>query len=403
MVGRLERMDRFSEDPPAYFARTLFRDQSQAFGIKQDDRFSHMYLIGKTGTGKSTALKTMVLQDLAAGRGLCVIDPHGDLVEHLVDLVPEHRRDQLRYFDPADSNQPYGYNPLKWVSPERRPLAASGMLDTFKHLWPDAWGQRMEHVLRHALLALLDIRDSTLADVLRIFVDDEFRRTVAARTQNPQAQLFWREEFPKYSRGYRAEAIAPVQNKIGAFLADPRMFRILTKPEQLLSPRAIMDEGGILLVNLSKGRLGSDSADMLGGLLVTTIALAAFSRADMAEQDRRPFFLYVDEFQSFTTLTLATMASELRKYRIGLVLAHQYLNQLEPEIRHAVLGNTGTMIAFRVGAEDAPLLALEFMPRFGIEDLLNLPNYHIYLKLMINGTPSRPFSAVTLSPDELGS
>jgi hypothetical protein len=271
-------------------------------------------------------------------------------------------------------------------------------MEVFKKMWPDAWGVRMEHILRNVLMALLEQPHSTMQDILRVFSDNTFRKTVARSLRNQVVRTFLEKEFEKFSFGYRADGTAPIQNKVGAFLADPMLNRILTAPEKHLHIRQIMDEGKVLLVNLAKGRIGDDSSSLLGGLLVTTIGLAAYSRAQVPASQRRDFFIYIDEFQSFTTLALANMLSELRKYRVGFTLAHQYLNQLEPAIRHAVLGNAGTIVSFRVGAEDAPLLTREFQDRFEQGDLMRLENHHIYLKLMIDGMPSRPFSAVTLNP-----
>ncbi len=381
------------------FARVDFRGDERIFGIKDEDRFSHVYVIGKTGTGKSTLLENMALQDLERGNGFALIDPHGDLVGRIAARIPASGRRDVIYLDATDPSQPFGYNPLRHVREDRIALAASGMMDVFKKMWPDAWGVRMEHILRNVLLALLEQPDATLNDVLRLMTDQKYRKEIAWSLRNETVRNFLEKEFERFSFGYRADGIAPIQNKIGAFLADPLLNRILTKPEKDLHLRRIMDDGGVLLVNLAKGRLGEDSSSLLGGLLVTTIGLAAFSRADMPAEKRRDFFVYVDEFQSFTTLALVNMFSELRKYRVGFTVAHQYLHQLEPEIRHAVLGNAGTLISFRVGAEDAPLLEREFVERFEQIDLMQLPNYRIYIKLMIDGMPSKPFSAVTLSPD----
>jgi hypothetical protein len=385
-----------------FFARTNFRNQRTPFGIKQVDRLAHLYVIGKTGTGKTTLLETLMRQDIASGQGFALLDPHGDLVEKLAASIPEERRNDVIYFNAPDPNQPWGYNPLKRVVPEKRPLAASGLLEVFKKMWSDSWGPRMEHILRNALLALLDQPHATLIDIPRLLEDDVFRKNVAREASNPQVQEFWLKEYAHYSYRLRAEAIVPIQNKVGAFLADPTLLRILTEPEKTISIRDIMDKGKILLVNLSKGKLGEDSSSLLGGLLITTIGLAAFSRADMPEQSRRDFYLYADEFQNFTTLSIVNMASELRKYHVGIVLAHQYLHQLELEIRHAVLGNVGTVVSFRIGPEDASFMEKEFYPKFSKEDLLNLPNYDICLKLMIDGAPSKPFSATSLHPKDLG-
>lgn len=383
-------------DDVTTIGNVLFRNDRRSFGIKQADRLMHVYVIGQTGTGKSTLLASMARQDLMAGRGLCLLDPHGDVVECLADDATRFGRGDIIYWNVPDPASPYGYNPLRHVREDKIPLAVSGVLEAMRKLWADAWGVRMEHILRNALYALLERTGSTLADVLRLLGEEKFRKEVAAAVSNEPVRLFWQKEFSRYSFGYRSDGVAPVQNKIGAFLADPMLNRILTKPAHDLHIRRIMDQGGALLVNLAKGQIGEDSANLLGSLLVSTIGLAAFSRADTPATNRRPFFLYLDEFQSFTTLSIATMASELRKYGVGLTLAHQQLDQLEAEVRHAVLGNAGTVIAFRMAAEDAAHLAREFAPVFDTEDLIVLPNHHVFLKLMVDGAPSRPFSATTV-------
>ena len=387
-----ERMDR------AFFATTNTRGKRIPFGIQYTDRFSHIYIIGKTGAGKTSLLESLLLQDIWNGYGVSLIDPHGDLVEHLNTQIPPHRADDVVYFDTADPNQPYGYNPLKYVSAEHRPLAASGLLEVLKKAWSDSWGQRIEHILRNAILALLDVPDAALPDILRLLIDKNYRHRVILSIDNERVRDFWMKEYEKYPPRTRAEAIIPIQNKIGAFLSDPILGRVLSRPDKPLSVRRIMDERKILLVNLAKGRFGEDSASLLGGLLVTTIGLAAFSRAEIPEADRVEHLLHVDEFQNFTTLSIANMVSELRKYRVGLVLANQYLHQLDPEIRYAILGNAGTFISFRVSAKDAAYIAQELAPTFSSPDLVHLPNYQIYLKLMIGGCPSVPFSAATLLP-----
>jgi type IV secretory pathway TraG/TraD family ATPase VirD4 len=381
-----------------HFAHVDFRNDRRAFGIKDEDRFSHIYIIGKTGTGKSTLLETMALQDLERGNGFALIDPHGDLVERIAARIPKSRQSDVIYLNASDPSQPYGYNPLRHVRADHIALAASGMMEVFKKMWPDAWGVRMEHILRNVLMALLEQPDATLHDVLRIFTDQKFRKEIAKSLKNETVKKFLEKEYERFSFGYRADGTAPIQNKVGAFLADPLLNRILTAPPIDIHIRQIMDDGQVLLVNLAKGRIGEDSSSLLGGLLVTTIGLAAYTRADMPADKRRNFFVYVDEFQSFTTLAVANMLSELRKYRVGFTVAHQYLNQLEPDIRHAVLGNAATVISFRVGAEDAPFLVREFVEQFEQIDLIQLPNYRIYLKLMIDGMPSKPFSATTLEP-----
>ena len=384
-----------------HIGRVDFRDRDELFGIKTEDRFSHIYIIGKTGTGKSTLIETMALQDLARGNGFALIDPHGDLVERVAAQVPQSRQCDVIYFDTPNSAQPYGYNPLRHVRHNYISLATSGLMEVFKKMWPDAWGVRMEHILRNVLMALLEQPDATMHDILRVFIDRDFRRKIARSLRNETVRKFLDKEFERFSFAYRADGTAPIQNKVGAFLSDPLLDRILTSPKTDLHIRQIMDDGKVLLVNLAKGQLGEDSSSLLGGLLVTTIGMAAYSRADMPADKRKDFFVYIDEFQSFTTLALANMLSELRKYRVGFTVAHQYMHQLEPDIRHAVLGNAGTIISFRVGAEDAPYIVQEFHERYEKIDFLQLPNFRAYVKLMIDGMPSKPFSAVTLAPTPL--
>jgi hypothetical protein len=385
----------------SYFGRTNHRSTRVPFGIKQPDRLSHMYLIGQTGVGKSTMMETLAWQDFEAGRGFALVDPHGDLAEALADRIQATGSDRLVYMKPWDDWQPYGYNPLRRVRDDKIPLAASGMLETLKKIWPDAWGVRMEHVLRNSLFALLERDGSSLPDILALYNDDDYRKKIVRGIRNEVVKRFWEDEFENYPTRLRAEACAPIQNKLGAMLSDPTLRRILVEPTIDLHFRQLMDEGTILIVNVSKGRLGEESALVLGSLIVSTIGLAAFSRAEAEADARRPFFLYLDEFHNFTTLMLANMMSELRKYGVGLVLSHQYMHQLEPDIRHAVLGNAGTIASFRVGPEDATLLAGEFQPKFEVLDLLYLPNRSLYLKLMIDGTPSQPFSANSLTVEDL--
>ena len=385
----------------SYFARTNFRNRGTLFGIKQTDRLSHVYIIGKTGVGKSTLIETLARQDLEAGRGLALVDPHGDLVEHIVACLPSDEKDRVIYLNAPDPNQQYGYNPLRRVRDDKIPLAVSGLLETLKKMWPDAWGVRMEHVLRNSLYTLLERDDAKLPDILRLFSDDDFRKEVVRDIRNEVVRRFWISEFNEYPARLRAEACAPIQNKLGALLSDPTLYRILVNPKIDLRFRSLMDEGKVLLVNVAKGRLGEDSAFLLGSLLVSTLGLAAFSRAEVDSEQRLPFFVYLDEFHSFTTLMLANMMSELRKYGVGLTLANQHMHQLAPDIRHAVLGNAGTLISFRVGPDDASILAKEFQPEFSVLDLLSLPNRSIYLKLMIDGVPSAPFSANAVNAQSL--
>src|SRR5438034_5874068 len=366
-----------SENRVTYFARTDFRDHRKIFGIRQADRRAHMYLIGKTGTGKSTLLETMISQDVRDGQGLALLDPHGDLAERVLGGVPAERQDDLIYFNVPDVSKPLGFNPLEPVAAGKRPLAASGILEVFKKIWADTWGPRMEHILRNALLALLDQPEATLADVLRLLSDKAYRRSAMVYVASARVRDFWLREYESYPLRFRIEAIAPIQNKVGAFLAVPVLNGILTQPKSAFDLRQVIDEGKILLVNLAKGKIGENAAALLGALLVSKLGLAALSRADVPEENRRDFFVYLDEFQSFTTLSLAGMLSELRKYRAGLILAHQYLTQLDPQVRDAILGNVGTIVAFRLGLPDAAMRGKEFYREVSVEDLISLTNYKI--------------------------
>ena len=375
-----------------YIGRVDFRNNRTMFGIKQGDRLLHTYLIGKTGTGKTSLLETMLMQDLKSGRGLCLLDPHGDFAEKVVQQIPKSRKRDFIYFNIPDSNLSLGYNPLRKVSYEKRSLVASGIMEAFEKLWRTAWGVKLEHILRNTLLSLLDQPSATLSDVPEFLLDDSYRKKAIKHIENESVRKFWEREFPKYNRN----DLLPVLNKIGALLAHPIIKKVFVENRKVVSIRRAMDEGKVLLVNLSKGHLGSDVSQILGAMFITSIGSAAFSRANIPESSRRPFMVYLDEFHNFTTLSLVNMFSELRKFKVGLTLAHQYLHQLDDKIRHAILGNIGTLISFRIGTNDASYLSREMYPEFNIEDFIHLPNYHIYLKLMVNGKPSRPFSAVTL-------
>lgn len=385
------------ENDVAIFAETDSRGKRQRFGIRLPDRRAHMYIIGKTGVGKSTLLETLIRHDINVGHGVALLDPHSDLVERILANIPKHRAKDLIYFDVTDTAYPLAFNPLQRVPKRHRSLAAAGMLSVFKHLWDDSWGPRLEHILRNALLALMDQPSATLADVLLLLSNKEFRGRAIKNIQSDQVRSFWKDEFESYPARLRVEAIAPVQNKVGAFLADPIMNRILTQRESSFRLRDVMDQRKILLINLAKGRLGSDTTSLLGSLIVARFGLAAMSRADTSEHLRRDYFLYLDEFHNFMTLSLADMLSELRKYRLNLILAHQYTAQMIPPVLEAVIGNVGTLITFRIGGTDAQLLGPEFNPEIKASDFTRLPNYHIYLKLMIDGTVSEPFSATTLA------
>jgi len=387
-----------SDNRITLLAETNFRNQHRRFGIKRADRRAHTYLIGKTGTGKSTLIANLARQDALHGEGFALLDPHGDLVEQVLRFIPQERQHDLVYFNVPDTAHLLAFNPLEASQVGFRPLVASGLISVFKKIWAEFWGPRMEYVLRNTLLALLEFPGSTLLDVPRMLDDATFRSHVLAVVQNTQVRRFWLREYQNYPARFRAEAIAPIQNKVGEFLVNPILRRIVGQPKSAFDLRQVMDEGKILLVNLAKGKIGEDTAALLGAMLVTKIGLAGLSRADVPEGDRRDFYLYADEFPTFTTSSFAGMLSEMRKYRLGLVLAHQYLSQLDETVRDAILGNVGTTISFRIGLTDALLLEKEFYPEFRASDFVSLPNYHIYLKLMIDGVVSKPFSAVTLGP-----
>jgi hypothetical protein len=395
---------RHGDDPESVtpFAVTNYRDIRRVFGIKQKNRRGHMYLLGKTGTGKSTLLRNMVISDIRDGKGVALIDPHGDLVESVLDLVPERRIHDVVYFNPADTDHPIAFNPLWNVASDFRHLVASGLVGVLKKIWSESWGPRLEHILRQSLLTLLDCPNATLADLPLLLTRQEFRAQALQYVTDKQVRRFWTDEFNQYPARLRAEATAPILNKISQFLASFPVRNIIGQQRSAFRFRKLMDEGKVLLCNLAKGRIGADNCAFLGSILVAQIQLAAQSRANVAEHERKPFYLYVDETHNFLTLSFTDILSEARKYGLHLVLAHQYIAQLDPRIRAAIFGNVGTLISFRVGADDARYLAREFYPVFDQEALVNLPNHHIYLKLMIDGVSSRPFSACTLSPFRAG-
>ncbi|MBI4414753.1 MAG: type IV secretion system DNA-binding domain-containing protein [Candidatus Kerfeldbacteria bacterium] len=381
-----------------YFARTNFRNQQKKFGIKLDDRRRHMYIIGKTGMGKTTVLENMMIQDVQNGHGLAVIDPHGDFVEKILDFIPSHRINDVIYINPADADFPVAFNVLESINPEHRHLVASGLLSVFKKMWVDSWGPRLEYILRICILSLMEYPGSTLLGITRILVDDDYRAKVVEKITDPIVKSFWLVEFSQYANQFRTEAIAPIQNKIGQFLSSVLIRNIVGQPKSTLDLREIMDSRKILLLNLSKGRIGEDNAGLLGGLMITKLQVAAMSRVDVTEKQRKDFFLYVDEFQNFATESFANILSEARKYRLNLIIAHQYIEQLDEAVQAAVFGNVGTLVCFRVGAGDAEFLAKEFAPVFDETDLVNLTKFDIYLRLMIDGVASEPFSAGTLPP-----
>lgn len=384
-----------------YFGKTNFRGQEHVFGIKRDDRRRHMYVIGKTGMGKTTLLENMIISDINAGNGLAVVDPHGDLAEKILNFIPNSRVNDVIYFNPADIDYPIAFNVMEHVDPKYRHLVASGLIGVFKKIWADSWGPRLEYLLRNTILGLLEYPDSTLLGVPRMLVDDDYRKKVVSKISDPVVKTFWTDEFTKYSKQFMVEAISPIQNKVGQFLSSSLVRNIVSQPHSSIDMRDIMDSQKIFIVNLAKGRIGEDYSALLGAMLITKIQLAAMGRVDTPEEDRKDFYLYVDEFQNFATESFAGILSEARKYRLDLIVAHQYIGQLEETVRDAIFGNVGTLVSFRVGAADAEFLEKEFEPIFMMNDLVNLAKYDMYLKLMIDGVSGDAFSATSLPPIEV--
>lgn len=385
------------------FAKTNFRNREAPFGIKTDDRRRHMYVIGKTGMGKTTLMENMVIQDIRNGHGVAFLDPHGDSVQRILDSIPSGRVNDVIYFNPADMEFPIAFNILEAVDPKYKHLVASGLMGVFTKIWANLWSARMEYILNNTILALLDSPGNTLLGITRMYVDKKYRKKIVDNIKDPMVRSFWTDEFANYNEKYRTEAIAPIQNKVGQFLSSGIIRNIVGQPKSTIDLREIMDERKILIMDLSKGKVGEDNSALLGAMIVTKLQLAAMSRTDMPEQERKDFYLYVDEFQNFATESFATILSEARKYRLNLIIGHQYIAQLEQErstkVRDAIFGNVGTIVVFRIGAADAEFLETEFDPIFTPNDLVNLPKHHIILKLMINGVASDPFTAVTLPPN----
>ncbi|MDD5527645.1 MAG: type IV secretion system DNA-binding domain-containing protein [Patescibacteria group bacterium] len=380
------------------FAETTFRNRKLKFGIKTDDRRRHMYLIGKTGMGKSTILENMIVADIRAGRGVALVDPHGDLAEKVMQYIPAERVKDVIYFNPSDTDFPIAFNIVEAVDIKVRHLVASGLVGVFKKLWADSWGPRLEYILRNAILAVLDYPNSTLLSVIQMLSDKAYRKKVMAEVKDPVVKSFWLKEFASYADKFASEAVSPIQNKVGQFLSSSLIRNIVGQTRSSIDVREVMDQGKILIMNLSKGHIGEDNSALLGAMMITKIQLAAMSRVDIPEKERKDFYLYIDEFQNFSTESFATILSEARKYHLNLIIAHQYMEQLTDEVKAAVFGNVGTLVAFRVGAVDAEELVKEFAPIFEEEDILNLPKYEFYIKLMIDGVASSPFSARGLPP-----
>lgn len=387
------------------FAKTSFRNEEKIFGIKQDDRRRHMYVLGKTGTGKTTLLRNMAIQDIKEGNGLAVVDPHGELVEFLLENIPSNRINDVVYFNPADMEYPIGFNPLEVVDHDYRHLVASGLMGIFTKIWANVWSARMEYIMQHAILALIEMPEATLLGIQRILVDEDFRNRVLNHVTDPVVKAFWVNEYERWQPSFRNEAIAPIQNKVGQFLSTPIIRNLVGQPKSTIDLPDVMNKGKILLINVSKGLVGEDNSALLGAMFITKFQLATMERVRMPESERRDFYLYVDEFQNFVTDAFASILSEARKYRLNLIVAHQYIAQLvtpdSTKVRDAIFGNVGTIVCFRCGAGDAEFLEKEFAPEFMAVDLVNIPNFNITLRLMIDGVMREPFSATVLPPMQL--
>lgn len=376
---------------------TNFRGTNTIFGLYRADRGRHVYILGQTGTGKSGALELLTLSDIYYDQGFAVIDPHGDYAQHVLSFIPQSRLDDVVYFNPADTSYPIGFNPLEITDPSLKGHISSELVGVLKRLFAESWGPRLEYILRYSLLALLDYPNSTMLDVTRLLTDKKFRAHVITYIDDPVVKNFWVTEFASWNDKFAAEAVAPVLNKVGAFVANPMIRNIIGQPKSTFNIRKIMDEGKILVVNLSRGLMGEDNAGILGAMMVTKIQLAAMGRADMPLEERRPFYLYVDEFQNFATDSFATILSEARKYALNLTVANQYISQMSEPVRDAVFGNVGTIICFRISPDDAPFLQKYFEPQFEAQDLIQQHSRFFVTTMMISDEKAPAFSAKTLN------
>lgn len=379
-----------------FFAKTHYKNTEATFGIKDRDRRRHVWVIGKTGTGKSTLIANMVIDDLKKGRGVGVIDPHGDLCETVLDYIPKSRINETIYFNPSDREHPIVINPLEVTSKEEAELVVSGLMSIFTKIWANVWSARMEYIMRNALMTLTEIPEATLEDVLKLLADNSYRNSIVQRISDDALKQFWLMEYNKMPDRLQKEAIAPIQNKVGQFVTSPMIRRIIGHPKSTVSVRDAMDNGMIFLANLSQGRLGEDNSALLGATLITKFQLSAMHRVDIPEDDRKDYHLYVDEFQNFATTSFIKILSEARKYRLNLMLANQYMAQIPEEVTKAILGNVGSLVSFGVGADDAEVIHKEYAEVFSQNDLVNLANFQVAVKLMVDGRSTRPFLAHTL-------
>lgn len=379
-----------------FMAKTEYKNKMTVFGIKKDDRRRHVYIIGKTGSGKSTLIANMAINDMRNRRGFAIIDPHGDLCEVLLDYVPSFRINDIVYLDPSNQDRAFAINPFEFSDESQKEMVVSGILSIFTKVWAGVWSARMEYILRNTLLSVVEMPQATMLMVPEMLSNDRFRGKVIDHLTDPILRSFWLNEFANYTERLRAESVAPIQNKVGQFLASTRIRNILSSPKSTIDIKKIMDEGKIILLNLSQGKLGEDNAALLGAMMITKIQLAAMSRVYQKEADRRDFYLYVDEFQNFATTSFIKILSEARKYRLNLTLANQYIAQIQEDVRAAIFGNAGTMLSFIVGATDAAYMAKEFKERFTEEDLLALGNYRAIIKLAIDNVTMPPFLCYSL-------
>ncbi len=378
--------------------RTNYRGSNQVFGIKPTDRRRHVYVIGKTGMGKSTLLENMIFSDIMAGKGVGVIDPHGDLADAVLNFIPQNRINDVVLIDPADKDYAVAFNMLENVDPSLNSIVCSGLVGIFKKIYAESWGPRLEHILRNTILSLLEYPGTTMLGITRILQDEDYRKKIVKKIEDPVVKAFWVTEFAKMQEKFRTEAIAPIQNKVGQFLSSPTIRNIVGQPKSTVDLRFAMDKGKIVIINLSKGKIGEDNSALLGAMFITKFQLDAMSRANIPEKERKDFYLYVDEFQNFATDSFATILSEARKYKLNLTMANQYIAQMPEEVRDAVFGNVGTVLSFQVGFDDADYISQQYGEEIMPPDLVSLSKYTAYMRLLVDGMPTKTFSLATLPP-----
>lgn len=379
-----------------FFAKTEFKNKITTFGIKREDRRRHVYIVGKTGVGKTTLIANMAINDIRHGEGVAVIDPHGDLSEILLNYIPANSINEVVYFNPADRERPIILNPLEVTDKNQAELVASGIVSIFYKLYSYSWGPRLEHILRNSLLTLTQIPNATLVQVPEILTNERFRKSCVDKLKDPVLKSFWVNEFNKMPPNLRSEAISPILNKVGQFVSSPLIREIIGRPKSSINLEEVLNSGKILIANLSQGRLGEDNSALLGAMLITKLQLSAMSRVNLPEEERKDFYLYVDEFQNFATETFIKILSEARKYRLNITLANQYIGQIPENIQKAIFGNAGTLISFAVGASDAKLLFKEFGEKYKESELVGLANYQIIVRLALENLSTQPFFATTL-------